>query len=168
MPPKGYKFSEESKARLSAAKKGQKYSPEARARMSAAQMGKKLSPETKAKISVSLKGKPKPEGFGERVSAIHTGAVRSLQSVERLSAASMGKKYAAGHIVSEEARLELAKSHRQYVKCCINGKFYDSLALAAADLAHTGIRYKSLCRICRKYPEKLSVYGLHLDWIEDK
>lgn len=51
--PKGRKCSEETKAKISAAKRGRKLSDEHRAKISAAGRGRKLSEETKAKISAA-------------------------------------------------------------------------------------------------------------------
>ena len=51
----GKKFSEEHRARISAACRGKKFSEEHRARISAAQKGKKLSDETRAKMSAAHK-----------------------------------------------------------------------------------------------------------------
>jgi len=56
---KGKSFTEEHKAKISAANKGKRHSPETRAKMSTARMGNKnclgrqLSPETRAKISAA-------------------------------------------------------------------------------------------------------------------
>ena len=61
---RGYKASEETKAKMSAAQKGKKTSDETRAKLSAANIGKKLTPESIAKRSAKRIGKKRdPEVF---------------------------------------------------------------------------------------------------------
>lgn len=50
------KFSDETRARMSAGQKGKTLSAETRAKVGAAQRGKTVSPETRAKISASISG----------------------------------------------------------------------------------------------------------------
>ena len=58
----GKHFSEEHKAKISAAQRGRQFSEEHKAKLSAAQHGKTLSEEHKAKISDAMRGKPHPHG----------------------------------------------------------------------------------------------------------
>lgn len=73
---KGKKLSEETKSKMSAAKKGKKHSDDTKAKISAAQIGRKRSDATKAKIAAAQKGK--------KFTAEHRA---------KLSAARKGKKY---------------------------------------------------------------------------
>jgi Rps23 Pro-64 3,4-dihydroxylase Tpa1-like proline 4-hydroxylase len=54
--PKGYKFSEESKKKMSKSQMGHKFSEETRRKMSKTRIGRNLSEEVRRKISESNKG----------------------------------------------------------------------------------------------------------------
>ena len=64
--------SEETRAKISAAKRGHKHSEEAKAKMSAAQRGRKLTPEHRAKISASNKGRKVSDETRAKISAAWT------------------------------------------------------------------------------------------------
>ena len=92
----GGKHSEESKAKISAAKKGKTRGPmseEQKAKMSAAQKGKKMSEESKAKLSASRKGK--------------TQGPMSEEQKAKMSAAQKGKRH------SEESKAKMSTAERQ-------------------------------------------------------
>jgi group I intron endonuclease len=55
----GFKHSEATRLKASAARKGYKHSPESRAKISAGNKGKQVSAEAKAKISAANKGRVK-------------------------------------------------------------------------------------------------------------
>ena len=79
---KGQTHSEEARAKLSEALKGRTYSEETREKMSEGQKGKILSEETKAKISVAIKGKTKPP-FSEEHRANLSAAKRAYWEKRR-------------------------------------------------------------------------------------
>ena len=99
---KGKPHSEESKAKISAANKGKKGKPlseEHKAKISAANKGKPLSEETKAKLSASLKdnipwnkGRKLSEEHKAKLSASLKGREFSEETRAKLSAARKGKK----------------------------------------------------------------------------
>jgi hypothetical protein len=72
--PKGRKCSEETKAKISAAKRGRKLSDEHRAKISAAGRGRKLSEETKAKISAAWT--PERRAEASQIPAMRLGTGR--------------------------------------------------------------------------------------------
>lgn len=88
-------FSDETRARMSAAAKGRKQSPEAIAKTAAAHRGMKRSPETLAKMSAALKG----IGAGRhvsaetrtKISAVHTGRVNTEEAKERMRASAIAR-----------------------------------------------------------------------------
>lgn len=93
---RGYKPSEETKAKQSAAKKGKPLphlnTPEVRARISAAHKGKELSQETRARLSEAHKGKKlSPEHIAKRVATTKArGTTRKGKKHSEESKAKMG------------------------------------------------------------------------------
>ena len=87
----GRKASDETKAKLSAAKKGEKHSDETKAKICASNKGKKRSAETKAKISASASKMRKPlsEEHKAKLSAVGKGRVFSEETKAKISAAKM-------------------------------------------------------------------------------
>lgn len=79
-PARGRKVSEESRAKMSAARKGRRNSPEAIAKSVAANTGQKRSLKTRANISASLKGRIlSPETISKSATS-RTGLKRSLEA----------------------------------------------------------------------------------------
>ena len=93
----GRKLSPETRAKISAAKCGRKFSPETRAKISAANSGRKLSPETRAKISASMPRKREVICLetGEKFPTI-SQAAKWLGMVTGAVSRSCRKHYAAG------------------------------------------------------------------------
>ena len=90
----GYKHSDESRAKIGAAKKGKKQSPEHRYKIGAAHKGKKrkpLSPETRAKIGEAQKGKSKSPEHRAKMSASHKGRKHSEETRAKQSAAAKNR-----------------------------------------------------------------------------
>jgi len=75
-------LSEETKAKISAAKKG-KLSTEVLAKMRAAHKGKKRTEETKAKISAANKGRKRSDEAKAKISAANKGRKRSDESIAK-------------------------------------------------------------------------------------
>jgi hypothetical protein len=100
----GHFPSEETKAKMSAAKMGHIVSPEQRAKQSAAEKGhvawgpKHQTPETRAKISVANKGHKMSLEGRTKLSTFHTGLKQSPETRAKISAAGKGR------IVSPETR----------------------------------------------------------------
>jgi len=115
----GFKFSTESRARMSAAQTGLKRSPETKANMSAAIMGKKYGPpsaEHRAKISAALRGKKRGPHSAEtraNMSAAHMGKKHLPETKAKIAAAQMGRKH------SPETRAKMsAAAKARYAPLC--------------------------------------------------
>lgn len=118
----GYKVTEETKSKISAAHMGKRLSDETKAKLSDINKGKCLSEEHKAKISSANKGKHSANivgaGSGKRLSAEHrakisaalTGKHLSNETKLKLSAATKGKR------ASAETKAKLIASHKPYMK----------------------------------------------------
>jgi group I intron endonuclease len=90
----GYKTSEETKAKLSAALKGKKRSPETRAKIGAGHKGKVISPEARAKMRAAKLGKVLSTTVRANMSA--SLRARGPEWRAKLSAARIGNKYSLG------------------------------------------------------------------------
>jgi len=109
--PRGYNLkgggahgrpSEETRQKISAARKGQKHSEEHRRKIGAAGKGRKHSEETKAKMSASNKGQKRSEETRRNLSAIaKLRPPRSEEARRKMSAARKGRK------PSEETKLKM-------------------------------------------------------------
>lgn len=86
---RGYKASEETKAKQSAAHRGKKLSNEHKAKLSAAGRGRTLSQETKAKLSTANKGKKLSNEHKAKLSAAKKGKRRSEEVVAKKAASQM-------------------------------------------------------------------------------
>lgn len=131
----GVKYSNESKARVSAASKGRslgrkhtpeeiekmrkaslgvnkgrKPSPETRQRMSTAGKGRKFTPEHRARISAALKGRKLPPEQIEHLRRINTGRKITEETRAKLCAASKGSK--PGRKLSMATRLKMSAAHK--------------------------------------------------------
>lgn len=132
--PLGVRRSEETRARMSAARKGRTYhSPEARAKLSAALKDRIFAPEHRAKISVALKGNKHASGWKQtpehrakigmvkkgnqywlgkthtpetraKIGAAHKNKIVSSKTRAKLSAANKGKPWSAAHRAAYERR----------------------------------------------------------------
>lgn len=96
----GVKYSDEAKARLSAAHKGAVVSAEARAKQSAARKGRPAP-----WVALARKGKKRPPEVGCKVSAALRGRPKSLQHRQAISRSMLGKPK------SEAARLASRHPH---------------------------------------------------------
>ena len=89
-------FTDDVRAKMSAAKRGKPKSAETKAKLSAAQKGiKRGSPsaETKAKLSAAHKGKTLSAETKAKMSAAQKGKPKSAEARAKMSAAKKGKKY---------------------------------------------------------------------------
>jgi len=126
----GYIFSEETKRKMSEANKGRNnpnfgkpLSEETKIKISEARKGKPLSEETKIKISEARKGKPLSEEHRRKLSEAHKGKTRSEETKRKISEAHKGKKISEaskiklsealkGKLLSEEHRRKMSEAHK--------------------------------------------------------
>mgnify|MGYP003670933698 CR=1 FL=1 len=99
-------FSEETRAKLSAAQKGKKLTPENRAKLLAANKGKKLTPETRAKIGAAQKGRKMSPENRAKLLAANKGRKMSPENRAKMSAVNKGKKY------TPETRAKIGAAHK--------------------------------------------------------
>lgn len=105
----GKKFSEETKAKISAANKGNSWNK-----------GKHHSEETKAKMSATMKGKQKSEETKAKLSVANKGKHLSEETKAKISAARKGKKFK--HL-SEEHKAKISEAMiRNHVERTISMK----------------------------------------------
>lgn len=87
----GHRLSDETRARISAARQGWQFSAETRAKIGRGNAGKRRSEETKAKISASKRGAP--------------GTPHTEEAKRKISLASSQRRH------SEETRAKMSKAH---------------------------------------------------------
>jgi len=98
-----YKHSEETKRKLSEAKKGKTHTEETKKKISKIHKGKTISNETKIKISESMKGENNPF-YGKK----HTP-----ENIIKISESMKGENHPQyGKTISEEHKLKLSKVHK--------------------------------------------------------
>lgn len=98
-------LTDETKAKIAAAKRGKKASPETKAKMSAVRKGKTRrppSPETRQRMSLAQMGKKQSEETIAKRSATRTGRKASQTHRENISAA------LRGHKLSPETRMKIS------------------------------------------------------------
>ena len=99
-------ISEETRAKISAARKGQTPSEETRAKLSEAKKGKTPSEETRAKIRASNKGQTRSEEARAKMSAACKGKIISEEQRAKISAFHKGKT------LSEETRAKMSAARK--------------------------------------------------------
>lgn len=94
VPPRGFKQSEETKAKQSIRQTGKNHSEETKKKMSASGSGKPKSEEHKRKLSSAKLGKPRTwattQATRDKLSAAHTGKIVSEETRAKQSLARMG------------------------------------------------------------------------------
>ncbi len=109
----GKEHSEESKMKMSESKKGKEHSEEAKRKMSEWQIGRKLPEETKQKMSESLKGNKNSLGRKHseeskmKISESGKGKKRSEETKQKMSKARKGR------IFSEEHKRKISESKKK-------------------------------------------------------
>jgi group I intron endonuclease len=120
----GLTVSEETKLKMSKAKKGKKFTPEHRKKIGIANKGKKRSPEVVAEMSARQKGFVMPEETKEKIRksciGINTG-VRSPEVRANISAACKGRKannrkLSEGNVIEIRKLLAQGKSQRSIAR----------------------------------------------------
>lgn len=116
----GIKRSEETRRRLSEAKKGKpsprkgvKLSEETRAKISEAQIGRKHTDETRAKMRASSRHTPPTEEHKAKLSELFTGKPLSEEHCKKLSIAHMGNQSGHGNLgnkLTEEHKAKVSQA----------------------------------------------------------
>lgn len=91
------KHTEESKRKMSEARKGIGHTEETKEKLRLARLGTKHSEETKKKIGTAAKGRPVSEEARKKRSLIHKGKVMSEESRRKMSEAKKGKPLSEEH-----------------------------------------------------------------------
>lgn len=115
----GYKHTEETILKMSAAQKGRAFSQETRLKMRAAKLGKKLSSEHKAKIAAGNTGGKRTAQQKINIANGRTGIKHSNSSRARMSAAHLGIPLSRSHaeaIARGHVGLKYKKKEREFVK----------------------------------------------------
>jgi len=107
--------SEETRLKMSLAKKGRRYSDEHKRNLSAAKTGTHPSEETKRKISEKLKGRHVSEETRRKLSEIRKGKHHSVETRRKLSEANKGKESPFfGKPFSEEHKRNIGIALKKY------------------------------------------------------
>ena len=106
---KNGKHSEESKMKMSEAKKGKLKSEEHRKKLSEVNKGKHLSEETRKKMSEVRKGKPRSEETRKKLSEAKKGNKISEETRKKISEVNKGKH------LSEETRKKISEARKLYL-----------------------------------------------------
>lgn len=119
----GFKFSDESRAKVTAALLGRKWSEESIAKRSKTNTGSKRSEETKANMSLAQKGKSRSPELRARLSAANKGKTHTPEARAKISAAHLGKKRALGYRHTAEAKAKIgaaSKGKKRTPEHCAN------------------------------------------------
>ncbi len=99
---------DETRAKISAAKKGHKHTAEMNAKKSAAQMGRKHTAEAKANMSVAQKGRKHTDEHRAKNSAAHIGHKHTAEARAKMSATRMGNQNCLGYKHTVEAKVNMS------------------------------------------------------------
>ena len=131
---KGVKLSEEIRKKMSEAKKGVKLSEETRKKMSESLKGRQFSEETRKKMSESLKGNQNAKGNQSR-----KGCHLSEETRKKMSEAKKGVK------LSEEHKQKLSAALSKKILCVEMNVIYPSVSEASRQ---TGISQPNISSVC--------------------
>ena len=155
----GYKFSEETKQKMSEAKKGKKHSEEAKRKISESEKGKKKSEETKQKMSESHKGKnPYANKTDEEMETI----VRKMSESHEGKLAGE-KHHFYGKEMSEERKQKISKK----VICITTGEIFNSRKYAGYHYGISPDTISACCKGKRKSSGVLNHVPLQWKYLED-
>jgi endogenous inhibitor of DNA gyrase (YacG/DUF329 family) len=143
--PKDPINAEETRRKMSEARKGHVTSEETRKKIGEAHKGKIVSEETRQKLSLINKGKKQLPEVTEKIRAANTGKKRSPEFCKHLSEVNKGRK------ISEESRKKMSLAQK--------GKKQSSESIAKRVAANTGkqrsLRTNKNCTFCGKEMELL-------------
>ncbi len=117
-------FTDEHRAKISAAKMGHQVTVETRAKLSCALKGRPASPETRIRLSLSLVGNKRSVGRRHsdetkaKMSAAHKGHKYNVgrkltaEHKAKISAIHKGKQYTLGHKLSEEHKAKISAANK--------------------------------------------------------
>lgn len=111
----GFKFSEESRKKLSDAKKGIKHSDASRRNMAIAAKARGISPETQAKAHAALRGKPIPDEQKARQAAALRGRKHGPERIAKVAAALRGRKHSP-EVRANMSAGQMGKQHSEATK----------------------------------------------------
>ena len=103
---RGYKMADETKKKISEARKGITFSDETKEKLRQANLGKKHSDDTKKKIGDAHKGMKRSDEARANISAGHKGKKVSLETRMKQSIAKIGTKH------SEESKRKMSEAVR--------------------------------------------------------
>jgi len=128
MLPKGFKFSEESKLKMSISHKGHVHTEEQKLKISNSSKGKHLSKESKLKISAAKKGKP----------SNRKGVILSEETRRKMSNAQKGR-------ISNRKGIPHTEEHKLRIGLGNKGKHHSEETKKKFSLIHggTGIPYEN-------------------------
>jgi group I intron endonuclease len=109
-PARGAKRSQETRDKMSKAKKGQVRTPEWRANLSKSLKGRTFSPEWRANLSAGCKGKVNSQETRLKMGNAKKGHIKSPETRARLSASKMG------HSVSLETKAKIRSARLMYLE----------------------------------------------------
>lgn len=108
----GGSLSDETRARISAAKRGKKQSPEANEKRSLTQRGRKQSPEWVEKRASRRRGKPVSPAELKRLQLINVGRKATPEHVEKNRQASLGRRHSPESIELMREGMRLSHARR--------------------------------------------------------
>jgi group I intron endonuclease len=148
---------------------GLKHNEESKRKMSLAKKGKKLSKDHKKKIGDLAKGRKHSEESKIRMSQVQKGRKVSEETKQKLSDANLGKKLSEDHkkkigngnkgkIVSEESKLKMSKSRSaiKKIKNIITGEIFEGSFRQLSEKLNLDLH-------CLR--TNIVKYGKYKDWI---
>lgn len=112
----GHKNTPEANALVAAARRGKKMSDETKAKIAAIHLGRKLSPEHRAKMSAALRNVPRTDEWRKKQSIAATGRKLSAETIEKLRQSRLGKKEDPEHAARRIAAASAAKAAKKLTR----------------------------------------------------
>lgn len=123
-------MSEETKRKISEAKKGKRHSEETKRKLSELNVGKRLSEETKKNMSKAQKGRKHSEKTRKKIAETIRGSKCSEGTKRRISEANKGKRYSE----ATKKKMSVAKKGKGRIAkraVVVDGKYFDTVKAAA-------------------------------------
>lgn len=141
----GYRHSQESKEKMSIARKGRRISDTQKLKISIALKGRKHSQETKDKIGKAHKGAKRPAGTGQKISRALLGRILTEEQKRNISKGHIGIKYS-----QECIKKRIEKRKKAVLMLDLDGRIlneYPSIKEAAYSLNRKSC--SSICQACK-------------------